>query len=97
MAAEPWNKTKGASTKRLGQGHLVQSEKSRLHIRVKCSLTTTIASRSVKAAPTMFAVNIETNGNPHHRPWTIGKRLLSSWLPVRSAKDQGGAKVTHTL
>lgn len=50
-----------------------------------------------RAAPLMFAVNIETNGNPHHRPWSIGKRLLSSWLPVRSAKDQGGAKVTHTL
>lgn len=49
------------------------------------------------AAPIMFAVNIETNGNPHHHPWSIGKRMLSSWLPVRSAKDQGGAKVTHTL
>lgn len=45
-----------------------------------------------RAAPLMFAVNIETNGNPHHRPWSIGKRLLSSWLPVRSAKDQGGGK-----
>lgn len=49
------------------------------------------------ADPLMFAVNIKTNGNPHHHPWSIGKRLLSSWLPVRSAKDQGGAKVTHTL
>lgn len=44
------------------------------------------------ATPLMFAVNIKTNGNPHHRPWSIGKRLLSSWLPVRSAKDQGGGK-----
>ena len=43
-----------------------------------------------------FAVNIETNGNPHHHPWSIGKRLLSSWLPVRSAKDQEGAKVGDT-
>lgn len=50
-----------------------------------------------RADPLIFAVNIETNGNPHHHPWSIGKRLLSSWLPVRSAKDQGGSKVTHTL
>ena len=42
-----------------------------------------------RAGPLMFAVNIETNGNSHHRPWSIGKRLLSSWLPVRSAKGQG--------
>lgn len=45
-----------------------------------------------KADPVMFSDNIETNGNPHHHPWSIGKRLLSSWLPVRSAKDQEGGK-----
>lgn len=50
-----------------------------------------------RVAPLMFAVNIETNGNPHHRPWSIGKRLLSSWLPVRSAKDQGGKGHTHIV
>jgi len=49
------------------------------------------------ATPLVFFVNIKTNGNPHHHPWSIGKRLLSSWLPVRSATDQGGSKVTHTL
>lgn len=49
-----------------------------------------------RAAPLMFAVNIKTNGNPHHRPWSIGKRLLSSWLPVRSAKDQGEGQRSHT-
>lgn len=50
-----------------------------------------------RVAPLMFAVNIKTNGNPHHRPWSIGKRLLSSWLPVRSAKDQGGKGHTHIV
>lgn len=50
-----------------------------------------------RAAPLIFAVNIETNGNPHHNPRIIGNRLLSSWLPVRSAKDQGGKGHTHIV
>lgn len=61
------------------------------------SLTTfLVISRSLlKLLHLCFAVNIETNGNPHHHHWSIGKRLLSSWLPVRSAKDQGGQR-SHT-
>jgi len=38
-----------------------------------------------------------TNGIPHHHPWSIGKRLLSSWLPVRSAKASRGKGHTHIV